>query len=108
MFFPAAHYNPMSGHLEYDKTLDRIMTRFYLPGIHADVKPLDRSVWGYRFVLVLVDYATRYPEAVPLRNISAKSVAQALFHIISRVGMPKEILTDQVKNIYVTHTARAE
>ena len=38
---------------------------------------------------------TRYPEAVPLRNISAKSVAQALFQVISRVGITKEILTDQ-------------
>ena len=34
-------------------------------------------------------------EAVPLRTISAKSVAQALFQVISRVGIPKEILTDQ-------------
>ncbi len=34
-------------------------------------------------------------EAVALRNISAKSVAEALFSMISRVGIPKEILTDQ-------------
>ncbi len=44
---------------------------------------------------VLCNYATRYPEAVALRNISAKSVAEALFRMISRVGIPKEILTDQ-------------
>ncbi len=59
------------------------------------IGPLERSARGYRFALVLVDYATRYPEAVPLRSISAKSVAEALFRIISRVGIPKEILTDQ-------------
>ena len=59
------------------------------------IGPFPRSARGYRFVLVLVDYATRYPEAVPLRTISAKSVAQALFQVISRVGIPKEILTDQ-------------
>ncbi|XP_051500808.1 uncharacterized protein LOC127409893 [Myxocyprinus asiaticus] len=59
------------------------------------VGPLERSARGHRFVLVLVDYATRYPEAMPLRNISAHSVAEALFKIISRVGIPKEILTDQ-------------
>ena len=35
----------------------------------------ERSAHGYRFVLVLIDYATRYPEAIPLRNISTKSVA---------------------------------
>ena len=59
------------------------------------IGPFDQSTQGYRFVLVLVDYAARYPEAVPLRNISAKSVVQALFQFISRVGIPKEILADQ-------------
>ncbi len=59
------------------------------------IGPLERSARGYRFALVLVDYATRYPEAVPLRSISAKSVAEALFRIISRVGILKEILMDQ-------------
>ncbi len=59
------------------------------------IGPLERSARGHRFALVLVNYATRYPEAVALRNISAKSVAEALFSMISRVGIPKEILTDQ-------------
>ncbi len=59
------------------------------------IGPLERSARGHWFALVLVDYATRYPEAVALRNISAKSVAEALFSMISRVGIPKEILTDQ-------------
>ena len=68
------------------------------------IGPFDRSTQGYRFVLVLMDYATRYPEAVPLRNISAKSVAQALFQIISRVGIPKEILTDQ--GMFMSRTLR--
>ncbi len=58
-------------------------------------RPLERSARGHRVALVLVDYATRYPETVALRNISAKSVAEALFRMISRVGIPKEILTDQ-------------
>ncbi len=55
------------------------------------IGPLERSACGHRFALVLVDYTTRYPEAVPLCTISAKSVADALFRIISRVGIPKEI-----------------
>ncbi len=59
------------------------------------IGPLERSARGYRFALVLVDNATRYPEAVALHNISAKSVAEALFSMISRVGIAKEILTDQ-------------
>ncbi len=68
------------------------------------IGPLERSARGHRFALVLVDYATRYPEAVALRNISAKSVAEALFSMISLVGIPKEILTDQ--GVYVTNHSR--
>ncbi len=136
MLFQVAHCNPMAGHLGQTTTLNRLMTRFFWPGIHENVRrwcascrecqlvnppaspkaslrplplmqvpferigmdligPLERSARGHRFALVLVDYATRYPEAVALRSISAKSVADALFGLISRVGIPKEILTDQ-------------
>uniref|UniRef100_A0A9J8AJ78 Gypsy retrotransposon integrase-like protein 1 n=1 Tax=Cyprinus carpio carpio TaxID=630221 RepID=A0A9J8AJ78_CYPCA len=136
MLFQTAHYNPMAGHLGVTATLNRLMTRFFWPGIHENVRrwcascrecqlvnppaapkaplrpiplvqvpferigmdligPLERSARGHRFALVIVDYATRYPEAVALRNISAKSVADALFRLISRVGILKEILTDQ-------------
>nr|XP_014352698.1 PREDICTED: uncharacterized protein LOC106706359 [Latimeria chalumnae] len=59
------------------------------------VGPLDKSAQGHKYVLVFVDYATRYPEAVPLRVASATNVATALFSLISRVGILKEILTDQ-------------
>ncbi len=69
------------------------------------IGPLERSARRHRFALVLVDYATRYPEAVPLRTISAKSVADALFIIISRVGIPKEILTDQ-GTVFMSRTLR--
>uniref|UniRef100_A0A8C2FHF1 Gypsy retrotransposon integrase-like protein 1 n=1 Tax=Cyprinus carpio TaxID=7962 RepID=A0A8C2FHF1_CYPCA len=59
------------------------------------IGPLERSARGHCYALVLVDYATQYPEAVPLCSISAKSLAGALFQLITRVGIPKEILTDQ-------------
>lgn len=49
---------------------------------------------GKRYLLTIVDYATRYPEAVPLRNIDTKSVAEALLGVYSRVGFPREVLTD--------------
>ena len=50
---------------------------------------------GNRYILTLMDYATRYPEAVPLKNIDTVSVAEALFSIFSRVGFPREMLTDR-------------
>ena len=42
----------------------------------------------HRYILTLVDYATRYPEAVPLKNIDTETVAEALVDMHSRVGVP--------------------
>ena len=49
---------------------------------------------GNRFILTVVDYASRYPEAIPLKRIDSETVAEALLDIFSRVGFPREILTD--------------
>ncbi|XP_026146496.1 uncharacterized protein LOC113120717 [Carassius auratus] len=59
------------------------------------VGPLPKSARGHEHILVIVDYATRYPEAIPLRKATAKAIAQELFLLCSRVGIPAEILTDQ-------------
>ncbi|XP_076461701.1 uncharacterized protein LOC143294155 [Babylonia areolata] len=50
---------------------------------------------GNRYILVVVDYATRYPEAVPLKTVEATTVAEALWEVWTRVGVPSEILTDR-------------
>lgn len=62
------------------------------------VGPLERSRRGNRYILVIVDYATRYPEAFPLRQIKARQVANALLQLVTRVGIPQEVLTDQGTN----------
>ena len=49
---------------------------------------------GHGYVLTLVDYATRYPEAIALKSITAEAVAEALVTIYSRVGLPEEVLSD--------------
>lgn len=62
------------------------------------VGPVERSQKGNRFILVVCDYATRYPEAYPLRDVTAKQIAAALLNFFSHVGIPKEVLTDQGPN----------
>lgn len=59
------------------------------------IGPLEKSARGHQHILVMIDYATRYPEALPLRNMSAKSTAKELMLMFSGVGIPSEILTDQ-------------
>ena len=44
--------------------------------------------------MTLVYYATRYPEAVPFKNIETEAVAEALLDIYSRLGIPEEVLSD--------------
>lgn len=62
------------------------------------VGPLERSRSGNRFMLVICDYSTRYPEVFPLKNVKARQVASVLLQLFSRVGIPREILTDQGTN----------
>ena len=54
-----------------------------------------RTERGNKYILTLVDFATRYPEAIPLKNIKASTVAEALVEIFSRIGVPQEILSDR-------------
>ena len=66
------------------------------------VGPLPRSRSGNCYILVICDYATRYPEAVPLKSIDAEHdaehVAEELVKLFARVGVAQEILTDQGSN----------
>ena len=48
-----------------------------------------------RYILTMVDYATRYPEAIALPSIDTECVAEGLIEIFSRVGVPCEILSDR-------------
>ena len=58
------------------------------------VGPLTVTDNKCRYILTLIDTATRWPEAVPLREIHTTDVASALFNIFSRLGLPKQILSD--------------
>ena len=62
------------------------------------VGPLPRSRSGKRYVLVVCDYATRYPEAIALHSIDAEHIGEELVKLFARVGVPKEILKDQGSN----------
>ena len=59
------------------------------------VCPLPKTSRGHRYILVIVDYATRYPEALSFRAATTKAVAQELMLLFSRVGIASEVLTHQ-------------
>lgn len=63
------------------------------------VRLLPLSEGKNRYILVCIDYATHYPEAVPLKTQDAETVPNALLGIFSRVCIPTEILSDQGSNL---------
>ncbi|XP_077940891.1 uncharacterized protein LOC144385036 isoform X6 [Gasterosteus aculeatus] len=131
-----AHTHPLGAHLGVEKTKERILQRFFWPGVHKEIEnfcrscpecqqvapkptyrnpliplpiidtpferigldivgPLPKSARGHQYILVILDYATRYPEAIPLRKATARHIANELFLLSTSLGIPKEILTDQ-------------
>jgi hypothetical protein len=54
------------------------------------------SCKGHRFVLVAMDYFTKWTKAVPLKNMKHQEVISFMQeHIIYRFGVPQTLTTDQ-------------
>ena len=60
-----------------------------------------RSDKKSRYILTMIDYATRYPEAVALPSIETESVAEALIAMFSRVGIPSEMLIEHESRVTI-------
>jgi len=59
------------------------------------VNLLPKKKGGCRFVLTYVCLASMWPEAVTLRNVSSKTVAQGIVEIFCRTAVPRENLANQ-------------
>jgi transposase InsO family protein len=133
-----AHDGLLSGHSSHKKTLERVTSHFYWPGICDQVKrycwscdrcqrnvskgtvtraPLGKlpligtpfevisvdivgpfnpaSERGHRFILTVIDMASRYPDAIALKDIHTTTVAEALIEIYSRVGVARRVHSDR-------------
>ena len=52
---------------------------------------------GYRGLVIMTEYLSKYPYVSPIRTKSAGEIADKLFEYISFFGPPKELLSDQGK-----------
>jgi len=59
------------------------------------VGSLPKAMGGARFILTVACMATCWPEAIALRSITAKSVAEAAMEIFSIMGLSQQVLTDR-------------
>ena len=59
------------------------------------VGPLPKTKSGFKYLLTSMCYASKYPEAIPLKRVTAEVVAEAMLEVFSRTGLPEHILTDQ-------------
>ncbi|CAB4010954.1 Transposon Ty3-I Gag-Pol poly, partial [Paramuricea clavata] len=62
------------------------------------VGPLPKTKRGNQYLLTIMCVSTRFPEAIPLRNIKAKTIVEALTKFFTLVGLPKSIQSDQGSN----------
>ena len=60
--------------------------------------PLPRTKSGNEYLLTIMCTSTRFPEAIPLRNIKTKSIVKALIKFFTFVGLPKSVQSDQRSN----------
>ena len=63
------------------------------------VGPLPESLNGHKYIVVITDYLTRWPEAFAVKSIEASVIAKILFdEILCRHGSPKKMLSDRGTN----------
>ena len=62
------------------------------------VGPLPKTKSGNQYLLTLMCASTRFPEAVPLRNIKAPTIVKHLVKFFTLVGLPKSLQSDQGSN----------
>jgi transposase InsO family protein len=59
---------------------------------------------GHRFVLVVMDYFTKWMEVIPLKNMMHKEVIHFILeHIIHRFSAPQTLITDQGSSFMSHH-----
>jgi len=73
----------------------REMTSIPFESVAIDlVGPFPTAVGGFKFLLTCIDNATRWPEALPIRTTTAKTVINQLTNIFTRCGFPTLLTSD--------------
>ena len=66
----------------------------------------ERTKRGHAYILTIMDFATRYMEAIPLKRVDAPTTCSALLEVFARYGVPKKILSDNGSNFIASVTEK--
>ena len=58
------------------------------------IGPLPESLLGYKYALTVQDWFSGYPEIIPLKSLKAGEIADALYQVFTRTGVPLKIMSD--------------
>ena len=75
----------------------------YVPmqDLSVDIKTMPQAFRGYHLLLVITCYQTNFTIAVPLRDRTAQTVAEALiYRVIYLFGPPRQIICDEATQFY--------
>ena len=60
---------------------------------------------GYKYVLSAICLASRFPEAIALKDVGAEAVAEGVTGSFSRTGVPRQLLTDQGSQLFCRYVS---
>jgi hypothetical protein len=76
--------------------LQPIITTYPFEMVAMDIMgPLKTSPEGYKYLLNMIDVFTSWPEAVPLKTLTAEETTKAFQILITRHSCPTKVLTDR-------------
>ena len=74
--------------------------------IAADILEVPISSKNNRYLLVIQDYYTKWAEAIPLQDQKAVTITNELIKVLSRLGIPEILHSDQGRNFESTVLAQ--
>jgi hypothetical protein len=63
------------------------------------VGPFKPTRRGHTHILTLMEYFTKWPEAIALKSTDSRTIARALISLFCRFGLPEQVLSDRGPNL---------